>query len=333
VTPYDPEKNHLSLEAELGLNDAMIAKIRDYMGRSGLSEKNFAQRIEYSHQTLRAFLGGTYHQVAGSAKNIRAAADKFMSVNPIEPPTTINGELYDTANVRIIRKTFEQLLPKPVAYMIYAPPGSQKTFALQNEVARFNRQEMPLDGSGRRAYYVYARDSIRPRDLMRRVATACGCIGSHEIDATLNSLRWDFRNRRVLLIIDEAQHLSIDCFEVLRELLDQPPFFSLLFAGSHDLKNTFDRFSATLEQWNSRIIAKVRLPGLEREEAEGIIRRELAEYITQMTADEVHLLVKDIIKQATTKDAFERGRTYINVRTLTNSLDRVKLAATETESK
>jgi DNA transposition AAA+ family ATPase len=324
MSVYNPEKNQMSLEQELALNEAAIAAIQDYMGRTGLSPALFAQRIGYTARTLKAFLGGYYHQVAGSGANIRKAADEFMRTNPVVAPTTVNGELYDTANVRVIRDTFEKLLPKPVAYMIYAPPGSQKTFALQNEVARFNQQELAKNGHGRRAFYIYARQGIKPRALMKRVAAACGTLGSHDVDLTLNGLRWEFRTRRVLLIVDEAQHLSLECFEILRELLDQPPFFSLLFAGSHDLKQTFDRFSATLEQWNSRIIDKVRLPGLERAEAEGIIRRELADFLQRLNAPESKLLIKELINNSTTKDAFEKGRTYINVRTLTNALDQVR---------
>jgi DNA transposition AAA+ family ATPase len=217
-----------------------------------------------------------------------------------------------------------------VAYVIYAPPGSQKTFALQNETARFNLQELPKNGHGRRAVYVYVRQNIRPRDMMKRIAIACGCAASSSIDSMIQNLRWQFRGRRALLILDESQHLSIECMETIRELLDQPPFFSLLFAGSHNLINTFDRFSAHLEQCNSRIIAKVRLPGLERAEAEGIIARELAEYVGKMTAGEARLLYTELIKQSTTRDAFEKGRTYINVRTLTNALDQVKLQAHKT---
>jgi len=223
---------------------------------------------------------------------------------------------------------FEKLMPRPVAYMIYAPPGSQKSFVLENEVARLNQAEL-ADGGGRRAFYIYARQNVRPRDLIRRVAIACGSRANNDVDPMLSGIRFDFRNNRVVLVVDEAQHLSIECFETLRELLDQPPYFSLLFAGSHDLKRKFDEFSATLEQWNSRIIAKVRLPGLERAEACGIIEREIGELLSQRcTPREAQKYIDDLIKGATVRDAFEGNRTYINVRTLTNALDQFKAAAT-----
>jgi DNA transposition AAA+ family ATPase len=327
MTQHEPDINRAAMLAEAALNEAASKKIIEYIARSGLTKCMFARRINYSTSAMWNFTSGKYHRVAGRGKLIRQAAETFIENNPIAPQTEISGELFDTANVRVIRETFEQLLPKPVAYMIYAPPGSQKTFALQNEAARFNLQEMPKNGSGRRAVYVYARQNIRPRDMMRRVSVACGCDANSSIENMIESLRWEFRSRRVLLIVDEAQHLSIECFESLRELLDQPPRFSLLFAGSHDLKNTFDRFSATLEQWNSRIIAKVRLPGLEREEAEGIIRRELGELVSRMDGGMAQVLIANLIKESTTKDAFEKNRSYINVRTLTNALDQVRLKA------
>jgi hypothetical protein len=43
--------------------------------------------------------------------------------------------------------------------------------------------------------------------------------------------------RKVLLVFDEAQHLSIACLETIRELLDQPPHCGLLFAGTHELEH------------------------------------------------------------------------------------------------
>jgi hypothetical protein len=254
-----------------------------------------------------------------------------MDLHPIGDQSRVLADLYDTANVHAIRDTFVQLLPKPVAYMIYAPPGSQKSFVLEHEVQRLNRDELAKD-DGKRAFYVYARQGLRPRDLMRRVATAVGCRVAGEIEPMISGVKFEFRHHRVLLVVDEAQHLSIECFETLRELLDQPPYFSLLFAGSHDLKRKFDEFSATLEQWNSRIVAKVRLPGLEKQEARGIIDREIGHLLQGKSAREADALASKLIASSTVRDAFEGNRTYINVRTLTNALDRIRASAAKQES-
>jgi DNA transposition AAA+ family ATPase len=320
------EANKIALAEEEETNAAMRVRMADYMARTGLAIPDFAQRIGYSGVTVRHFLNGIYHNISRSAHTLVARASAYMEQYPIAPPTRITGDLYDTANVRIIRQTFEKLMPRPVAYMIYAPPGSQKSFVLENEVARLNLAELAIAG-GRRAFYVYARQNIRPRDLIRRVAIACGCRSNNDVDPMLAGIRFEFRNHRVVLVVDEAQHLSIECFETLRELLDQPPYFSLLFSGSHDLKRKFDEFSATLEQWNSRIIAKVRLPGLERLEAVGIIEREIGELLQTRTPREAKSLTDKLIAGATARDAFEKNEPYINVRTLCNALEQIKASA------
>lgn len=322
----DVAANRIALASEAETNAATVVRIADYLARTGLSQPEFARRIGYSAVTLRFFLAGQYGNVSRSAHAFVEAANGFMDLHPIAAGNRVYGELYETANVRTIRDTFKKLLPRPVAYMIYAPPGSQKSFVLEQQVAELNAAEL-ANASGRRAFYAYSRSHIRPRDMMRRIAIACGCRCSNDVDPMLDNIRFEFRNNRVLLVIDEAQHLDIDCFETLRELMDQPPYFSLLFAGSHDLKRKFDEFSATLEQWNSRIIAKVRLPGLERSEAEAIIRREIGDVLATRSAADVKLLLDRLIKGSTVPDAFENNRTYINVRTLTNALDQIKAAA------
>jgi len=322
----DTQGNRAALAAEAGVNTAVADRIRDYLSRTGLSVPDFARRINYSKSALGFFLAGTYEKVGGTGRNIQRAAAEFMDAHPIGAPAFILGELYETANVRLIRETFRKLLPRPVAYMLYAPPGSQKTFVLEHEVQRLNREQLADEG-GARAFYVYARQGIRPRDLVRRVSIALGCRAGNDIDPMLQSIRFDYRANRVLLAVDEAQHLSIECFETLRELLDQPPHFSLLLAGSHDLKKKFDEFSATLEQWNSRIIDKVRLPGLDRAEARAIVEREIGELLAGRPARQAEAVIEKLIAAATTRDAFENGRAYINVRTLTNALNQVRAEA------
>jgi len=327
----DIKANRVALAEEADTNAATVQRIQDYLARTGLAIPDFAHRIGYSDVSLRLFLHDRYHNVARTGRVLARAANEFIDLHPVAAPTRLQGDLYDTANVRAIRDTFQKLLPRPVAYMIYAPPGSQKSFVLENQVAQLNADEMSKP-DGCRAFYVYARANVRPRDMMRRISIASGCRVANDIDPMLSNIRFEFRGRRVLLVIDEAQHLSLDCFETLRELLDQSPYFSLLFAGSHDLKRKFDEFSATLEQWNSRIIAKVRLPGLERPEARGIIEREIGDLLNRKPAAEASRLIDGLIAGATTRDAFESNRSYINIRTLTNALDQIKAAAAERET-
>jgi type II secretory pathway predicted ATPase ExeA len=316
-----------ALEATAAEREACVAELRDYLDRTGLHPDDFARRLGYGGSTLRLFLAGQYHHVGKSDGRIRKAILDYIGAHPIAPPTQLAGELYDTANVRAVMETFDRLLIRPVAYMLYAPPGSQKTFTLQNAVADLNRRELPKNGHGARAYYVYARQNLRPRDLMKRIAIACGVPATQEIDRILMNLRHDLNGRRVLLCIDESQHLDIECLEVVRELLDQPPNFSLLFAGSHDLHRKFDQFARQLEQWNSRIIAKVKLPGLLKDEARGIIEREIGGLLGAMPESKAERQIEHLIVAATSEDAYDGGKPYINVRTLTNALDQIKAAA------
>jgi len=159
---------------------------------------------------------------------------------------------------------------------------------------------------------------MRPTQMMKEVAIACGSSSTGDKTRIARNLAFEYRSRRVLLVVDEAQHLSYACLETLRRLLDRPPYFSLLLAGSYDLKRILDRDSARLEQLNSRIIRKVLLPGVTVEEAEGIIRREASEELDKLPKAAAQFRISTLIAKA--KDAFEGGKAYINVRTLTNAL-------------
>jgi len=144
-----------------------------------------------------------------------------------------------------------------------------------------NRSEIAKNGEGRRAYYIYVRQGIRSQDLMKRVAESCGAIGLGTVDRILRNLRFDLSQRKVLLVFDEAQHLSIECLETLRELLDQPPHCGLLFAGTHELEEIFTRQALELEQWRSRFHAGQALPGISEEEAAEIVHSELGLGLSQ----------------------------------------------------
>jgi DNA transposition AAA+ family ATPase len=294
---------------------------RDYLERTGIPLRDFARHIGYAHSTLRLWLKGRYADVGGTDTHIRKAISEFIDTHAVGAyaQSTVFGEVYETQHMKLIRKTFDDLLIRPQAQIIYGPPGSQKTFALESEVRRFNAQELSKNGTGRRAYYIYAR-SCTPAQMMRRIAEACGSRMVGDVDTVIRNLRLEFAKRRVLLIIDEAQHLSLHCLEVVRELYDRPPHFSILLAGSHSLIQMLERNPAMLEQWNSRIISKLCLPGVTCDEARGIIKHEVGSILAQMLPIKAERMTTRLIDSSIRRDPFRNNEPYINIRSLTSAL-------------
>ena len=285
-------------------------QLQDYLARTGMSAPDFARRINYARETLYHFLNGHYSRVSSNDLSIRAAIRDFIATHPIAAPRTITGKLYETQNVRLLRKYFDEALDHSRAYYVYGAPGTQKTYVLQHLIAELNRSEIGKNGEGRRAYYVYVRQGIGSLDLMKRVAESCGAIGIGMVDRILRNLRFDLSDRKVVLVFDEAQHLSIECLETIRELLDQPPHCGLLFAGTHELEAIFTRQALELEQWRSRFHAGQALPGISEEEAAEIVYSELEFKLSQ-------LKVQKLIAKSKITDLRHGGQhTYVSARRL-----------------
>ncbi len=292
--------------------------MKNYLTRSGLTLGDFARRVNYSEKTLQQFSSDRYNNIAGTHRLLCQAIEQFIHEHPIEPPQQVLGALYETENARLIRRSIQKLLKRPSALMVYGPPGSQKSFTLEYEIARLNREEMPRNGEGRLAYYVYCVPDMKPTQLMKDIAIACGSSAAGDKCRIRRNLAWDFRNRRVMLALDETQNLGtnesdwVTCLETVRALLDRPPYFSLLLCGMHTLLTKFNRLSARLGQWNDRLVDKVVLPGLTEEEAREVAAHEAPDMSQGMIAKAIKLAMRT--------DAYNHGKQYINIRSLTATL-------------
>jgi DNA transposition AAA+ family ATPase len=302
---YDQKRKLLA--RTLPAEKEVRSRLQDYMDRTGLLNSDMAKRLGYATSSLAHFLRGTYQKVAGNSAPIRSAIVDFIEAHPIGVNQEASGRLYETENVRRIRKCFYEALDGRRAYFFRGAPGSQKTFVLQHLIAELNRAEISKNGRGRRAYYVYCRQDIRPNSLMKRVAQAAGSISWGETDRILRNLSFDIGQRKALFIFDEAHHLDIDCLETLRELLDMPPYCGLLFAGSHELEKIFQRLD--MVQWHDRLRQGAELPGVSEDEALAIVQGELG----PQSEPKVHSLIK---KCYTTDLHKGRETKYISARLL-----------------
>ena len=277
---------------------------RGFIARTGMAPADFASRVGYSLSAMQMFLGGKYATVAKDA-GLCSAILNFLEHSPLAAPDEFTGTIYETGAVQVMRQVFASLLDRPRVYMVYAPPGSGKTDIARSLISQDTAERgMPA------IFRIYCRARITPRDLMRRVAYACGSSANISIERVIANLRYDFRGQRVLLYFDESQHLSIDCLETARELLDEDPRFSLCFAGSHDLDKIFTGFAGSLEQLERRITDKVSLPPLTRAEAADILRRELAEAAPRLDAA---LIQRQIDLATITVRVDKRNQSYISI--------------------
>ena len=242
--------------------------LHSFLRRTGMAPADFARRIGYHYSTLNQFMRGQYRRGAGSKEAaIIDAILRFVGDQRFDRSDEFHGKLYEIGNTKAMREALRRLCEKPSILLLYAPPGSGKTDVARALVPEYMTQAVEI----RR---VYCRANIRQRDLMQRIAIACGSVADLSIERTIRNLRHDYVGRRVVLYLDEAQHLDVDCFETVRELYDELRW-SLCFAGSHQLDRIFAKWAGDLEQLERRVTDKIVLPAITAEEADGIIRSEL----------------------------------------------------------
>jgi transcriptional regulator with XRE-family HTH domain len=307
-------------------SDEVISEARDYMARAGLTLVQFAHRLGYAPSSVNNWLNGRYAHVASHDLMLRARFLDFKAVNPLDvPDNESEGKLYLSAAVEALRDDFFRALDDSMIIVRHGNPGTKKSYVSQYLIAELNRNEAPKNGHGRRAFRIYCGLRETPLGLMRRVAKACAVPQGSRVADIISGLQFDYRHRRVLLVFDEAQHLTEDCLEVVRELNDEAPHFGLLFLGSHDLCEKFAGFH--MEQLRSRLHILKSLPGMTRKEASVPVREELP----WLDAESIAAFVEGCVvsdKQSLAKEARVRGSKeaieYVNARDLFRNIAETK---------
>lgn len=272
---YSTEQKKKLLAVSLPETTQVREIVRDYMARCGLTLEQFSARIGYAKSTLNNFLGGSYQRVAASDAAIRQSVLTYVQANPIAANEFTPGKLYETSNVRLMRKCFAEVLEKSRCGILEGDPGTQKSWVAQHLIYELNQRELSKNGHGRRAYYVYCPEEIRPKALVRLMAEAAGSIANGEVRAIFKNLKHHLHGRRSAFLFDESQHLSKQCMETVRELHDLPPHCGMLFLGSHNFGHKLTVNALEMEQWNSRLHFRKSLPGMDEDEAERCITGEL----------------------------------------------------------
>jgi len=308
------ERKAALAKIELPEDREVRVMLEEFLAISGFTEKDFGDACGYSRAAINLYRAGKYKGDEKGTLAIRAAIKEYIEGHRDQARRDL-GKLYRKRNYQMLRKAFYGALDHGWAYCVYGPPGTQKSYVAEALIEDLRQQDAAKNGSARRVAYVYCRAGIKPMNLLQRIGIAAGMPSQGRVDQLIRKLQFHFSSRRVLLVLDEAQHLDDDCVEVVRELLDRPPYFGLLFMGSHDLQKIFQRLE--MEQWRSRLQKAIELPGLDEEEATEIIAAELG---TRPKA-----AVEKMIASSRVRD-LRRGPdyTYISARSLFFAIEQVK---------
>ena len=264
-----PEANEVRLE------------LQDYLARTGMALPDFAHRINYSRETVYHFLSGHYSRISSNDRPIRAAIRDFIAAHP-----DCHSRRHDRQALR------NPECPFAAKILLRGTGSSSGVLRLRrsrnSEDLRPAAPDRGVELLGDCQEWRGSEGLLRLRSARHPVAGPDEAGGGElrrtghgTVDRILRNLRFDLSQRKVLLVFDEAQHLSIECLETMRELLDQPPHCGLLFAGTHELEEIFTRQALELEQWRSRFHAGQALPGISEEEAAEIVHSELGLELSQ----------------------------------------------------
>ena len=245
--------------------------------------------------SLRVFLSGHYGQHRQSDSNtlaIRAALKQIIDQHEIENPESGARPHYETSDFKAVRRSMWAALRNGTAFVVDGPPGAQKTYTFRRVAEEINCSK---EG---RAVYIYTRVDHSPQAFLVEVCTEAGIPNRGTIDQLLRKLRFFLGNQRALLIVDEAQHLGLSGLEVLRQLLDTPPFFGVVLGGSHDLSLRLRDWR--MEQWRSRLRRTHLLTGLSKDEAARILKGELGAMEAADIADVIQGATVQVIRNKET---------------------------------
>jgi type II secretory pathway predicted ATPase ExeA len=256
----------------------VAAKANEWMARTGARPQDLAARLGIGESTLRLFLYGRYGELGGTRDTRFICARVWPFINERWPKEEAPeaAQLLETRGYRKMLGVVKEAIENGGISIVSGAPSTEKSFVFERLCAQFRE-------AGQDAIYLYCGPRVTPTGILREIARSSQVwLRSCQFQPYMQALRSEFLSRKTppALVFDEAQHLSIETLETIRELHDRTRRGSrkgcgVVLAGSHNLQRDFERASRrpALEQWLSRISYRVELEGMTRDETLTIAAR------------------------------------------------------------
>jgi len=255
--------------------------VEQYVTDASIERRDLAEHAGISYMTLRSFLNGYYKSIAGTDLYIREKLWRYLQAHPVRPTRIHAGPRFETRAAERLRELIHQARRKLWWILVESPPGTQKSYVLENDYVARNR------AGQRDTAYVYASCSMSPGALLRAIANSLGSPVRGDRERLKKTLRYAFSQRPhpPVLLIDEGQHLvapyarELTAIEDLRELTELSGC-GLVIASSHAFRVGISNHGGYLWQWIRRFQAFERLEGLTDDEVIVIAEKHLGRKLT-----------------------------------------------------
>lgn len=200
------------------------SKLLSFMERSEKSQRQVAEEIGVSPTTISQFLNGTY---PGDRKRMAETIDKYLSIAEERLNNVCGSTFYEgLGNFRKVIAAAKYAHKHCEIVLVRGDAGAGKTTALRH----YTEQNAGV-------IFVTANSCMKTATaVLRKIAFQTGrqVRGSKEqlMDSMISYLSGTSR----LIIIDEADHLTLDALQTVRNLNDQA-HVGVLLAGNNKLFN------------------------------------------------------------------------------------------------
>lgn len=205
-------------------NPELQQKLRDFCAESGGQEKA-SKKIGFSGALISLYLNGKYHEKGGDVAQVEKRLQEYFSIEEEAAGLYIAGGYVPTSISEEVYRTIRICHLKGKLTVSVGDPGIGKTMG-----ARKYAQDYPRDAVMITVNPCFSSIPTCLKLLCRALRARAG----RRQDDMWIAIEEKLRGGRKVIIIDEAQHLSVKALDALRAFCDYNPDIGIALIGNID---------------------------------------------------------------------------------------------------
>lgn len=230
--------------------ESIREQLIDFMEQSGKSQNQISKEAGLSTSTLSQYIKGIY---TGDNKKVSAQLENYLKVAKDRQNSQIVNQMYlDAQNTKSVIFGAGFTHAKGKIGIIYGDSGAGKTEALKH-YAKTNAGVIMITGNA---------STKSTKSVLSMLCTQMGIHESGTETDLMNQVLSKLENTHKLIIVDEADHLTLPALQALRNLYDEAGVRIVLAGNNKIIYQMYEKKNAKIakfEQFRTRIGIKIKV--------------------------------------------------------------------------